>query len=55
MIIHDISFYDDILTFKAPITTAADNIHIYIYIFYCFSETIRLDFQVNNLLGRGLT
>ena len=29
------------LTIKAPITTAADNIHK--YFFHCFSEKIRLD------------
>ena len=29
------------LTLKAPITTAADDIHE--YFFYCFSEKIRLD------------
>ena len=31
------------LTLKAPITTAADNIHK--YFFHCFSEKIRLDFS----------
>ena len=31
----------DILTLKAPITTAADDIHK--YFFYCFSEKIGLD------------
>ena len=41
------------LTLKAPITAAADDIHI--YIFYCFSEKINLMFQVNPLLGRGFT
>ena len=30
-----------ILTLKAPITTATDNIHK--YFFHCFSEKIRLD------------
>ena len=30
------------LTLKAPIMTAADDIHIYIY-FHCFSVKIRLD------------
>ena len=30
----------NVLTFKAPITTAADDIH---NIFHCFSEKIRLD------------
>ena len=33
--------HGDMLTFKAPITTAADNIHKYFLIF--FSEKIRLD------------
>ena len=32
------------LTLKAPITTAADDIHKYFFIvFHCFSEKIRLD------------
>ena len=33
--------YGYILTLKAPITTAADDIHE--YFFHCFSEKIRLD------------
>ena len=41
------------LTLKAPITTAADDIQK--YIFPCFSEKLDLMFQVNPLLGRGLT
>ena len=35
------------LTFKAPITTAADDIHK--YYFHCFSEKKDLMFQVNPL------
>ena len=42
------------LTLKVPITTAADDIHKYFFIVF-FSEKIRLDFQVNPLLGRGFT
>ena len=32
--------FDFVLTLKVPITTAADNIHLF---FHCFSEKIRLD------------
>ena len=32
-----------LLTLKAPITTAADNIHKYIVFFHCFSVKIRLN------------
>ena len=31
------------LTFKVPITTAADAIHKYFFIFFSYSEKIRLD------------
>ena len=31
------------LTLKAPITTAADNIHQYFFILFFFSQKIRLD------------
>ena len=33
--------FNSVLTLKAPITTAADDIHK--YFFHCFSEKIRLD------------
>ena len=41
------------LTLKAPITTAADDIHNYFFI--VFQRKLDLMFQVNPLLGRGLT
>ena len=40
------------LTFKAPITTAADNIHKY---FFNVFQRKDLIFHVNPLLGRGFT
>ena len=39
------------LTLKGPITTAADNIHEYLFI--VFRRKLDLMFQVNPLLGRG--
>ena len=42
-----------ILTFKAPITTAADNIHKYFFTVYQRKKDLML--QVNPLLGRGFT
>ena len=41
------------LTLKAPITTAADDIHKYFFI--VFQRKYDLMFQVNPLLGRGFT
>ena len=41
------------LTLKAPITTAADDIHKYFIVFF-FRENKTM-FQVNPLLGRGFT
>ena len=41
------------VTLKAPIMTAADDIHK--YFFHCLSEKKDLMFQVNPLLGRGFT
>ena len=41
------------LTLKAPITTAADDIHKYFFI--VFQRILDLMFQVNPLLGRGFT
>ena len=41
------------LTLKAPITTAADDVHKYFV--FVFTEKIRLDIYVNPLLGRGVT
>ena len=43
----------DPLTLKAPITTAADDIHKYFFI--VFQRKSDLMFQVNPLLGRGFT
>ena len=49
-----ISFYFRIyLTLKAPITTAADDIHK--YFFFVFQRKKDLMFQVNPLLGRAFT
>ena len=42
-----------ILTLKAPITTAADDIHKFYFI--AFQRKLNLMFQVNPLLGRGFT
>ena len=42
-----------LLTLKAPITTAADDIHKYFFI--VFQRKLYLMFQVNPLLGRGFT
>ena len=42
-----------VLTLKAPITTAADDIHKYFFI--VFQRKQDLMFQVNPLLGRGFT
>ena len=41
--------FDSILTLKAPVTTAADDIHTFSF----FSEKIRLD--VSSEIGRGFT
>ena len=42
-----------VLTLKAPITTAADDIHKY---FHCFSEKIRLEVSSDSSAsGRGFT
>ena len=41
------------LTLKAPVMTAADDIHK--YFFYCFSEKIRLDVSSESSAGRGFT
>ena len=41
------------LTLKAPVTTAADDIHKYFFI--VFQGKYDLMFQVNPLLGRGFT
>ena len=41
------------LTLKASITTAADDIHKYLFI--VFQRKYDLMFQVNPLLGRGFT
>ena len=41
------------LTLKAPVTTAADDIHNYFFI--VFPRKYDLMFQVNPLLGRGFT
>ena len=41
------------LTIKAPITAAADDIHIYIY-FYCFSEKIKLDVSSESSAGQRI-
>ena len=42
-----------VLTHKAPVMTAADDIHK--YFFHNFSEKIRLDISCESLLNRGLT
>ena len=41
------------LTLKAPIMAAADDIHK--YFFSVFQRKLDLMFQVNSLLGRGFT
>ena len=43
-------FQCGLLTLKAPITTAADDIHKYFFI--VFQRKLDLMFQVNRLLGR---
>ena len=40
------------LTLKAPITTAADDIHK--YFFHCFSEKIRLDVLCESSAWQGI-
>ena len=42
-----------LLTLKAPLMTAADDIHKYFFI--VFQRKLDLMFQVNPLLGRGFT
>ena len=42
-------------TLKAPITTAADDIHKYFFIVFFFRKKYDLMFQVNPLLDRGFT
>ena len=45
------NYHEEILTLKAPITTAAEDIHKY---FFIVSQRKKdLMFQVNPLLGRG--
>ena len=44
-----------LLTLKAPITTAADDIYKYMYFFIVFQRKEDLVFHVNPLLGRGFT
>ena len=48
-----ISIKSALLTLKAPITTAADDIHKYFFIVFQGKEDLM--FQVNPLLGRGFT
>ena len=45
-------FFRSILTLKVPVTTAADDIHR--YIFHCFSKKIRLDVSSESSASQAL-